>query len=79
MFMLKVVAVAAIAAVSSAAPASIRHVMHEKRQTPSSDWVKVARIEGSAILPMRIGLTQSNLHTGHDLLMEVYVSNFLSN
>lgn len=76
--MLKVVAVAAIATFSNAAPASIRHVMHEKRQNPYSDWVKVARIEGSAILPMRIGLTQSSLHEGHDLLMEVYVSKFLS-
>ncbi|KAN0112550.1 subtilisin-like protein [Hyaloscypha variabilis] len=71
MFVLKLVAVAAIAALSNAAPAPIKHVLHEKRQTPSSDWVKVARIEGTAILPMRIGLTQSNLDKGHDLLMEV--------
>jgi len=78
MFVLKLVAVAAIAALSNAAPAPIKHVQHEKRQTPSSDWVKVARIEGTAILPMRIGLTQSNLDKGHDLLMEVYDSNFLS-
>jgi tripeptidyl-peptidase-1 len=78
MFVLKLVAVAAIAALSNAAPAPIKHVQHGKRQTPSSDWVKVARIEGTAILPMRIGLTQSNLDKGHDLLMEVYDSNFLS-
>jgi tripeptidyl-peptidase-1 len=78
MFVLKLVAVAAIAALSNAAPAPIKHVLHEKRQTPSSDWVKVARIKGTAILPMRIGLTQSNLDKGHDLLMEVYDSNFLS-
>jgi tripeptidyl-peptidase-1 len=78
MFALKIVVVAAIAAFSNAAPASIRHVMHEKRQTPSSDWVKVARIEKTAILPMRIGLTQSNLDQGHDFLMEVYAPNFLS-
>jgi tripeptidyl-peptidase-1 len=64
MFVLKFVAVAAIAALSKAAPASMKHVMHEKRQNPSSDWIKVAR--------MRIGLTQSNLDKGHDLLMEVY-------
>jgi tripeptidyl-peptidase-1 len=71
MFTLKFAIVAAIAALSSAAPASIKHALHEKRQTPASDWVKVARIESSAILPMRIGLTQSNLDKGHDLLMEV--------
>jgi len=75
MFVLKLVAVAAIAAISNAAPAPIKHVMHEKRQAPSSDWVKVARIEGTAILPMRIGLTQNNLDKGHDLLMEVYDPN----
>jgi tripeptidyl-peptidase-1 len=78
MLMLRIVAVAAIAALSNAAPASMKHVMHEKRQNPSSDWIKVARIEGTAILPMRIGLTQSNLDKGHDLLMEVYDSNLLS-
>jgi len=78
MFGLKIIAVAAIAALSNAAPAPIKHVLHEKRQTPSSDCVKVARIEGTAILPMRVGLTQSNLDKGHDLLMEVYDSNFLS-
>jgi tripeptidyl-peptidase I len=71
MFALKFAVVAAIAALSNAAPAAIKHMMHEKRQSPSSDWVKVARIESTAILPMRIGLTQSNLDKGHDLLMEV--------
>ncbi len=71
MFALKLAVVAAIAALSSAAPASLKHVMHGKRQTPASDWVKVARIESTAILPMRIGLAQSNLDKGHDFLMEV--------
>jgi tripeptidyl-peptidase-1 len=77
MFALRLAVVAAIAALSNAAPSSFKHVMHEKRQTPSSDWVKVARIERTAILPMRIGLTQSNLDKGHDLLMEVYDPDFL--
>ena len=63
--------VAALAALASAAPASIKHALHEKRQSAPSDWIQTARIEGSAILPMRIGLTQSNLDKGHDLLMEV--------
>jgi tripeptidyl-peptidase-1 len=71
MFTLKIVVVAAIAAFSNAAPPSIRHVIHERRQAPSLDWVKVARIEKTAILPIRIGLTQSNIDKGHDFLMEV--------
>ena len=78
MFALKLAVAAAIVALSNAAPASIKHVSHEKRQTPSLDWVKVARIEKTAILPMRIGLTQSNLDKGQDFLMEVYGPNFLS-
>jgi tripeptidyl-peptidase-1 len=61
----------AIAALSNAAPASIKHAVHEKRGIPSSDWIKVTRVNGSAILPMRIGLTQNNLEKGHDFLMEV--------
>ena len=71
MFGLRLTIVAAIAALTNAAPASIKHALHEKRQTPSLDWVQGTRIEGSAILPMRIGLTQSNLEKGHDLLMGV--------
>lgn len=71
MFGFQLAIVAAIAALSNAAPTSVKHALHEKRQTPSLDWVKGARIESSAILPMRVGLTQSNLENGHDLLMEV--------
>jgi tripeptidyl-peptidase I len=71
MLVLQFAVVASIVAFSNAAPASIKHVIHEKRQTPASDWVKAARIEASAVLPMRIGLTQTNLEKGHDYLMEV--------
>ncbi|KAG4030402.1 hypothetical protein MFRU_012g01380 [Monilinia fructicola] len=61
----------AIVALASAAPSSVKHVVHEKRNAPPSDWVKGSRIEGSAIVPMRIGLTQSNLDNGYDYLMEI--------
>jgi len=71
MLALQFAVAAAIVAFSNAAPASTKHVLHETRGTPSSDWVKLGRIEGSAILPMRIGLTQTNLEKGHDYLMEV--------
>ncbi len=71
MLVLQFAIVAAIAAFSNAAPASIKHVLHERRETPALDWVKGARIEASAVLPMRIGLTQTNLEKGHDYLMEV--------
>jgi len=73
MFFRQVAVVAAVVACASAAPApaSIRpkHVLHEYRSKPASDWVKGSRIESDAILPMRIGLTQTNLENGQDLLM----------
>jgi len=65
--------IAAIASLSEAAPASFKHVLHEERETASSDWIKGARIENDAVLPMRIGLTQTNLEKGYD-----YLSKFLS-
>lgn len=61
----------AIAALSDAIPTSIKHVLHEKRHKPASDWVKGARVESDAVLPMRIGLAQNNLDKGYDFLMEV--------
>jgi tripeptidyl-peptidase-1 len=33
--------------------------------------VKGARIESTAILPIRIGLSQGNLDKGHNMLLEV--------
>lgn len=47
------------------------HVVHE-RQMPhwSQTWQKRSKVEGSALLPMRIGLRQINIQQGHELLME---------
>jgi len=63
--------VAAIAALVNSAPAPIKHVLHEERSVHSRDWVKGSRIEKSAIIPMRIGMTQTNLEKGYDYLLEV--------
>lgn len=46
-------------------------VVHEKRHTPATRWIKRDRIAPQAILPVRIGLTQNNLEKGHDFLMDV--------
>jgi len=67
----KLSVVAAIGAIINAAPAPSRHILHEERSTPSRDWVKSARIEKDAVIPMRIGLKQTNLDKGYDYLMEV--------
>ena len=49
------------------------HVLHEKRDHLASAWIKRDRVQRNAILPIRIGLSQSNLHKGDDLLMQVFV------
>lgn len=62
----------AFAALVAAAPTSVNHVVHEKRSS-TTNWAKLDRVHPTLKLPMRIGLTQSNLDKGHDLLMDVYV------
>ncbi|KAF8855369.1 subtilisin-like protein [Acephala macrosclerotiorum] len=50
---------------------SAKHIVHERRGTIPKPWIKRNRVDGTAELPIRIGMTQSNLDKGHDLLMEV--------
>lgn len=47
------------------------HVLHEKRNMGSSAWQKRNAVPADMVLPMRIGLKQTNIHRGHDLLMDV--------
>ncbi|GKZ19826.1 tripeptidyl-peptidase sed1 [Aspergillus brasiliensis] len=54
-----------------ASPAPPNHVVHERREALPSVWVEESRLDKRALLPMRIGLTQSNLDRGHDLLMDM--------
>ena len=65
-------AAAAFATLSTALPTSANHVVHEKR-SGSSSWSPIQGIkpDGRITLPVRIGLTESNLHRGDDILMEV--------
>ena len=67
---------AAIIPVSSSSDSSKRapssHVVHEtleKRHVES--WTRIERADATANLPMRIGLKQSNLDQGHQLLMDM--------
>ncbi|TVY83821.1 Aorsin [Lachnellula suecica] len=48
---------------------SASHVLHEKRSTPFIQ--KRQRVDGNAVIPVRLGLRQQNLHTGYERLMEV--------
>jgi tripeptidyl-peptidase-1 len=65
----KALIIASLACLAGAIPSS-RHVLHERRQIAPRHWEKTSRLNPNAVLPMRIGLTQSNLDKG-DLLMEV--------
>ena len=51
------------------------YVKQESRANiPQDVWIKRGAVPGDTSLPVRIGLTQTNLEKGGDLLMEVYVS-----
>ena len=45
--------------------------VHEKRETLHPRWTKRERIESHKLLPMRIGLAQTNLDAGYEHLMKV--------
>ncbi|KAF2172496.1 hypothetical protein M409DRAFT_63164 [Zasmidium cellare ATCC 36951] len=61
----------AFLASSSASPVTNPLIVHEKRSNIPHGWVKRYSVDGGAILPMRIALTQSNLDQAHEWLMEV--------
>ncbi|KAL4898153.1 peptidase S8/S53 domain-containing protein [Aspergillus ambiguus] len=61
----------AVASGVLAAPAISDYVVHERRDALPAEWGDEKPLDGGTILPMRIGLSQSNLDHGHDLLMEL--------
>jgi tripeptidyl-peptidase-1 len=52
-------------------PATTKHPPHERRDVLPDYWAEEARLDGQTVLPVRIGMTQSNLDHGHDMLMEM--------
>ncbi|KAK1574290.1 Pro-kumamolisin [Colletotrichum navitas] len=63
----------ALAAVTFATPVtrSHKHVVHEERHPSRREWVKSHRLHAMARLPVRIGLTQSNLHRANEFMNDV--------
>lgn len=61
----------AFVAISSAIAVPLHHEVHEKRETLSPRWTKLDRVESHKLLPMRIGLTQTNIDNGYEHLMKV--------
>lgn len=59
----------AVLVASSLAFPTSNHVVHEKRDRPLGNPRQ--RLDPEAIIPIRIALRQSNLHLGHDRLMDV--------
>lgn len=59
-------------ATCQAIPAPAALVPHEKRSAShASPWRRSARVDGDAVLPIRIGLTQNGLDNGYAYLMDV--------
>lgn len=52
-------------------PRTIHHVVHEERLAARSSWSKSHRLHSAANLPVRIGLTQQNLHRAEELIYDV--------
>ncbi|KAI1335592.1 subtilisin-like protein [Xylariaceae sp. FL0016] len=48
------------------------HALHERHMPHwGRKWTKRDRVQADTVLPMRIGLKQSNLEAGHDKLMDI--------
>lgn len=60
-----------------AMPAPHEYEVHERRDHVPVSWTDSKKLDGSVMLPVRIGLTQSNLDQGHNLLMEMSVTLYL--
>jgi tripeptidyl-peptidase-1 len=78
-FSSSIVLVSGLAIVSSISPAFgatfVPYVLHEKREVLPQAWAFDSPANSSTILPVKIGLIQSNLDQGHDLLMAVSAPN----
>lgn len=70
--MLSIIVLSIFVLVTLASPNTKIYSLHERRdELATRKWVKQQRLGPWATLPMRIGLAQSNLEKGHDLLMDV--------
>lgn len=68
---LSIFAVAGLLSTVSCAPAT-HFTIHERRQAGDSTWLpRDVELDRRTVLPISIGLTQQNLHKGHDFLMDV--------
>jgi tripeptidyl-peptidase-1 len=64
-------ALTALLTVCTAVPTPNSYSLHEKRSSLPRLWSRGSRVDQDAILPIRIGLTQSNLENSYAHLMDV--------
>lgn len=64
--------ICALVASVMAVPTAHTYQVHERREFIPRSWIEGKKLDGNVSLPVRIGLTQSNLDYGHDLLMDLY-------
>lgn len=67
--LLGLLSVSSLLASVLAAPHATPRVVHERRALPALD--RGDRVDPNSIIPVRIGLKQSNLDSGYDRLMDV--------
>lgn len=67
--------VLALVASTAAVPTKSPSFVHEKRELfHAAQHRKLQPVPKDAVLPVRIGLTQSNLDRGYDHLMDMYAA-----
>lgn len=64
---------ALLASGAFAAPAlsEVKHVLHEKRDSLPRGWAKTNKLSSRSVIPIRIGLSQSNLDKFDDYIYSV--------
>lgn len=68
--LVQIVATLAVAVTASPVTTS-GHVVHERRSRAPQDWKKHSRVHPEAVIPVRIGLSQQNLHRAEEFINEV--------
>ncbi|KAJ5505183.1 hypothetical protein N7463_008057 [Penicillium fimorum] len=61
----------ALVASAMAVPTAHNYQLHERRDFIPKSWDEGKKVDGNVSLPVRIGLTQSNLDYGHELLTDL--------
>ncbi|GJF00417.1 subtilisin-like protein [Phanerochaete sordida] len=68
---LRVLAAVASLCIASLAVPHASRVVHESRRSLPTGWTPIRRADPDLVLPLRIGLTQSNLHLIEEYLLDV--------